>query len=199
MKLLEFIFTILPIALSPGISFILAVSSVGFSGFKGLKRIIIGTSLCILTHSILAGIGVSLIILSHPLLLKIVTTIGSLFLTYLSITLIIKAIKQNKMNASDKEVYIKDAYLLNVLNPKAILLYLTIVPGFITSKNNILLQFLLLSLIHIIIMSLWLLMVRIIIIILRKNSLHFVTRIISFIGGLSLFYLAVQQLLLIRQ
>ncbi|MEN1939430.1 hypothetical protein AAIE21_29080 [Paenibacillus sp. 102] len=41
MKLLEFIFMILPIALSPGTGFTLAVSSVACSGIKGLKRIIV--------------------------------------------------------------------------------------------------------------------------------------------------------------
>lgn len=197
MRLLEFIFTILPIALSPGASFTLAISSIASSGFKGLKKVIVGTSLGILTHSIFAGIGVSLIILSSPLLLKIITVIGSLFLIYLSGIFIISALKQNKMNASDKEVFIKDAYLLNVLNPKAILLYLTIVPGFITSKENILLEFTFLSLIHIMIMSLWLLIVSMTIIFLRNNRFYLVTNIISFIGGLFLFYLAVQQLLLI--
>lgn len=71
--------------------------------------------------------------------------------------LIYSGVKSSKQSFGKKvkAVTIKDAYLANLLNSKAIILYLVVVTSF-ASVNPTLFDFLFLSTIHIIMMALWL-------------------------------------------
>ncbi len=82
------ILTILPIALSPGASFTLAMANVTNQGMKGLATVILGTALGIYTHALLAGLGISSILEKYPLLIGSIKIIGTLYLVFLSIILI---------------------------------------------------------------------------------------------------------------
>lgn len=157
MGILEFILTLLPIVISPGASFAIALNSTLNKGFRGLVVPIVGTGLGILTHGLLVGIGLTKIIVSSPWMFNLIGILGSIYLIYLSIMLICSGLTVSKqaLNAKAKSITITDAYLANLLNPKAIILYLVVVPNF-TGINPTLLDFLFLSIIHIVMMSLWL-------------------------------------------
>ena len=159
MDILGFIFTLLPIVISPGASFAIALNSTLNNDFKGLVVPIMGTGLGILTHGLLVGIGLTKIIVSSPWMFKLIGILGAIYLFYLSIMLIYSGIKASKLasGAVIKSVTIKDAYLANLLNPKAIILYLVVVSNF-AGTNPTLADFIILSLIHIIMMSLWLIL-----------------------------------------
>ncbi|EJD6474387.1 LysE family translocator [Providencia rettgeri] len=158
MDILGFIVILFPIVVSPGASFAIALNSVLNQGIRGLFIPIIGTGLGILTHGFLVGIGLSKILVSYQWVMNLIGILGTLYLLYLATSLIISGINASKRESSQeiKKITVKDAYLANLLNPKAIILYLVVVSKYARADPS-LANFLVLSLIHIIMMALWLL------------------------------------------
>lgn len=157
MDILGFMVTLFPIIVSPGASFAIALNSTLTQGLKGLFIPIIGTGLGILTHGILVGVGLTKILASSPWVMSTIGILGTLYLVYLSITLLNAGFKAGKGTASHsiKTVTIKDAYLANLLNPKAIILYLVVVSNFV-GKDPSVVDFLVLSCVHVVMMAAWL-------------------------------------------
>lgn len=157
MNLIGFFLAITPIAISPGASFTLAFNNALHMGRRGVWPVIIGTGLGILTHALAAGIGITQVISHHPQLLKTLTLMGQAYLLYLAIRLLINGIKKptHKVNPTLTITRTHQAYLLNVLNIKALLVYLVIVPQFI-GIHLTLSHFFILGGIHILVMGGWL-------------------------------------------
>ncbi|EPL9568182.1 LysE family translocator [Providencia rettgeri] len=157
MDILGFMVTLLPIIVSPGASFAIALNSTLTQGMKGLLIPIIGTGLGIMTHGLLVGIGLTKILASYPWVMRSIGILGTLYLVYLSISLINTGIKAGKSTANNtmRTVTVRDAYLANLLNPKAIVLYLVVVSNFVGNDPS-LMSFLILSSIHVLMMAAWL-------------------------------------------
>jgi len=158
MNLLGFALAILPVALSPGASFTLAVNNAVQQGMRGTGRIILGTLLGIYTHALLAGLGITRLIAAYPALMNTIKIIGTAYLIYLAIRLIRSGLNAQDLafTSGNRSTGIKEAYLANVLNIKAIMLYLTVVPAFAGSGATPW-SYLILASIHVAIMALWLL------------------------------------------
>lgn len=159
MDILGFIVILLPIVVSPGASFAIALNIVLNQGIKGLFVPIVGTGLGILTHGFLVGIGLSKILISYQWVMNLIGILGTLYLLYLAVSLIISGVNAGKIETSKeiKQITVKDAYLANLLNPKAIILYLVVVSKYAGADPS-LASFLVLSLIHIVMMALWLML-----------------------------------------
>ncbi|MDC9817988.1 LysE family translocator [Pectobacterium polonicum] len=161
MDILGFIIALTPITLSPGASFTLAMNNVASGGMYAVSRIIIGTALGIYTHSLLASIGLTGLLSLYPTLMHTITVIGTSYLLYLAFRLIESGLREKSTTSCDSSgVGIKEAYLANVLNIKAILLYVTIVPLFVSANGTSsvsLVSYLTLATLHIVMMSVWLL------------------------------------------
>jgi len=158
MNLLGFALAILPVALSPGASFTLAMNNAVQQGMRGTGRIILGTLLGIYTHALLAGLGITRLIAAYPALMNTIKIIGTAYLIYLAIRLIRSGLNAQDLafTSGNRSTGIKEAYLANVLNIKAIMLYLTVVPAFAGSGATPW-SYLVLASIHVAIMALWLL------------------------------------------
>ncbi|MRT04599.1 LysE family translocator [Ewingella americana] len=158
MNLLGFALAILPVALSPGASFTLAMNNAVQQGMRGTGRIILGTLLGIYTHALLAGLGITRLIAAYPALMSTIKIIGTAYLIYLAIRLIRSGLNAQDLafTSGNRSTGIKEAYLANVLNIKAIMLYLTVVPAFAGSGATPW-SYLVLASIHVAIMALWLL------------------------------------------
>ena len=158
MNLLGFTLAILPVALSPGASFTLAMNNAIQYGMKGTGRIILGTLLGIYTHALLAGLGITRLIAAYPWLMNGIKIAGTMYLLYLRVRLIRSGIAAQALafGQGQQVTGVKEAYLANVLNIKAIMLYLTVIPTFAGSGAT-LWSYLALASIHVAIMALWLL------------------------------------------
>jgi len=158
MNLLGFALAILPVALSPGASFTLAMNNAVQQGMRGTGRIILGTLLGIYTHALLAGLGITRLIAAYPALMNTIKIIGTAYLIYLAIRLIRSGLNAQDLafTSGNRSTGIKEAYLANVMNIKAIMLYLTVVPAFAGSGATPW-SYLVLASIHVAIMALWLL------------------------------------------
>nr|WP_283092969.1 LysE family transporter [Serratia rubidaea] len=83
-----FIPALLPVALSPGASFTLAMNGALADGRQGLLRTLLGTALGIYTHALLIGLGVTAVLVASPAAFGVLSIVGSLYLLWLGISLI---------------------------------------------------------------------------------------------------------------
>lgn len=152
-----FIPALLPIALSPGASFTLAMNSALSGGQRGLLKTLTGTALGIYTHAILIGLGITSLLVASPPLFHMLKIAGTAYLLWLGIQLIRSGLKAREMlfDSGGAPITMKDAWLANVLNPKAIMFYLTVVSQFAGSKGEVG-HYMILATVHIVVMTLWL-------------------------------------------
>jgi len=157
LNLLGFMPALLPVALSPGASFTLVMSSALAGGRKGLFRTLAGTALGIYTHAILIGMGITAVMVSSPAAFNVLKVAGSLYLLWLGVMLIRSGLNasQPQIQQPPVSVTITQAWLANVINPKAIIFYLTVVSPFAGVQGGVA-SYLALASVHIAVMSLWL-------------------------------------------
>lgn len=156
-NLTGFLPALLPIALSPGASFTLAMNSALTAGRKGLVKTLLGTALGIYTHALLIGLGLSTALVTSPALFALLKIAGVLYLFWLGGLLLITGVRTRAfvLKTSGRATTVKGAWLANVANPKAVLFYLTVVSQFVGDRAGID-AFLTLATVHIVVMSLWL-------------------------------------------
>lgn len=192
MDILGFIITLLPIIISPGASFTIALDNTLTYGIKGLLITIIGTALGIITHGLLVGLGITKLLVSSPSAFMVLTILGNLYLIYLGISLIRSGLKASKNTTIiHQKASIKTAYIANVLNPKAIMLYLVVVSSY-AGATPTLGNYLALSSIHILMMSVWLIACCSFIL-LSSQKINIITmkKVINISGGTLLLILTV--------
>ncbi|MGF1741698.1 LysE family transporter [Vibrio profundum] len=182
-----FLTTIAPIALSPGVGFTLALSNTTRDGLKGVLPIIGGTALGIYSHAILVGLGVTQVLSSSKILMEAIHFSGLAFLLWLAIKLLLNGSRtlMGRFRPVDKSYRFRDAFYLNLLNVKAIVLYLTVVSHFAGNNFG---NYLILSSLHILVMSSWLLLSSFLMIqAKRKFKVNLVSGLVSCIGSVTLF------------
>ncbi|KHE01240.1 RhtC [Pantoea stewartii] len=195
-NLAGFLPALLPIALSPGASFTLAMNSALTSGYRGLFKTLFGTALGIYTHALLIGLGLSTALVASSTLFTWLKIVGGVYLLWLGGLLFITGIKTKTftLNAMDSAVTIKGAWLANVINPKAILFYLTVVSQF-TGDRTDLAAFLSLAIVHIVVMCLWLTLISQLLVFSAQSVNPVVLkRYVNMAGGLLLIVIAVHNL-----
>jgi threonine/homoserine/homoserine lactone efflux protein len=187
-----FVLVILPLALSPGTSFVLVMSNLSLSGFKSIFPVIIGTALGIWVHAILSGFGISLLLAQHDLAMAIVNYIGIAFLLYIGVRLIYIGIKSrhSEYQLQGSLTGVKKAFLLNLVNVRPIVLYLTVAPAFASPH---VLDFLVLSTVHIVIMVVWIIICALAMYFAKlKFPLNTLRLVVNTLGGFSLIALAIK-------
>ncbi|WP_435956092.1 LysE family translocator [Dryocola sp. BD626] len=170
-NLLGFIPALLPVALSPGASFTLVMSSALAGGPNGLFRTLAGTALGIYTHAILIGLGITAAIVSSPGIYSILKIVGTVYLLWLGGMLILSGLnaKHHKPTSRQSSITVREAWFANVLNPKAIVFYLTVVSQF-AGKHGGLSNYLTLASFHIAVMSIWLITLSYTLVFTTKNA-----------------------------
>lgn len=197
-NLLGFMPALLPIALSPGASFTLVMSSALSCGHKGLLRTLAGTALGIYTHAVLIGLGITAVIISSPTIFSILKILGTAYLLWLGTVLIRSGIRANSVTISETKhsVTLRETWLANVLNPKAIIFYLTVVSQF-TGKQGGISNYLILASVHIVVMSVWLSAVsRTLVFSVKKTNPLILKKYVNIAGGILLIALSLHTLIL---
>ncbi|TPG60803.1 LysE family translocator [Ewingella americana] len=168
---LGFMLVLLPVALSPGASFTLVMSSALAGGRSGLFRTLAGTALGIYTHALLIGLGITAVIVSSPAIFGTLKIAGTFYLLWLGLMLIVSGIKSKRTELTSRlsSITVKEAWLANVLNPKAIMFYLTVVSQF-SGKDGGISHYLILASVHVGVMSIWLIAISHALIFSAKNT-----------------------------
>lgn len=168
---LGFMPALLPVALSPGASFTLVMSGALAGGRRGLYKTLVGTALGIYTHALLIGFGITAAIVSSPAIYGILKIAGTLYLLWLGGLLIHSGLnaKHGEPANSQPSITIKEAWLANLLNPKAIIFYLTVVSQFAGMHGGVN-HYLILASVHVAVMSLWLIAISHTLVFSAKNA-----------------------------
>ncbi len=188
---------LLPIALSPGASFTLVMSSALSGGHKGLLRTLAGTALGIYTHAVLIGLGITAVIISSPTTFAVLKISGVAYLLWLGTVLIRSGIRANSVTIAETKysVTLREAWIANVLNPKAIIFYLTVVSQFAGKQGGIS-NYLILASVHIMVMSVWLLAVsRTLVFSVKKTNPLILKKYVNIAGGILLIVFSLHTLI----
>lgn len=110
---------------------------------KGLKAGIIATfgiSTGCLFHVFLTVLGLSALLQSSPIAFLIIKSLGAIYLIYLGLMMLIKKdkrleIKEKLDKKSIKETFIKGV-LINALNPKVAIFFVTFLPQFVDENSE---------------------------------------------------------------
>ncbi|NOU49926.1 LysE family transporter [Pseudoalteromonas sp. JBTF-M23] len=149
----------------------------------------VGTGLGILVHGSLVGAGVSSFIVKNAMLLNAMKLAGVIFLLYLGVKLLILGLKfRNGSFTELKETSIKEAFLLNIFNAKALLFYLTVVPIFAGVEF---VAYLYLCVLHVLVMSVWTAICSYMFLLAKKRACFSkVNMVVNTTGGMCLVYFA---------
>ena len=145
----------------------------------------LAAALGIYTHAIFIGLGITSLLVASPTLFTILKIAGTAYLLWLGIQLIRSGLNAREMvfDSSGSAVTLKDAWLANVLNPKAIMFYLTVVSQFAGSQGEIS-HYMILATVHIAVMFVWLIAVSRALIF-SANKINTVTlkKVVNIAGG----------------
>jgi threonine/homoserine/homoserine lactone efflux protein len=193
-NLTGFLPVLLPVVLSPGASFTLAINSALNSGRRGLFKTLAGTALGIYTHALLVAFGLSSILATSATSVSLLKIAGSLYLLWLGIQLMRSARKATALGPDPRlaSVTLLDAWLANVLNPKAFIFYLAVVSQF-AGQANAIGDYLVLASVHIAVMGVWLIVIsNLVIFSASKVNPRVLKKIINTLGGAMLIIYALK-------
>ena len=163
-----FALAVLPICLTPGVSFTLVTQRALDVGPGSGLRVIAGTSAGLLCHATLAGLGLSALVMSSSEAFAVVKFAGAAYLIGLGgLTLwrtrrgAARTVGTFENGAGKKLLWrgggdLGQGFLGNVLNPKAAAVYLTLAPQFLHTGHAVLPQMLALGSAHVIVAAGWL-------------------------------------------
>lgn len=152
---LGFLLAIIPIVITPGVSFTLATQRT-ITGERNAGIIVAaGTDTGIFVHAFLASVGLAAFMARIAHGFTIVRIAGGVYLVALGIMTLRRRSKTKKLPWQGNPTYVQ-ALLGNVLNPKAAAVYLTLAPQFLHSGRNVIEPMLLFAGIHVAITTIWL-------------------------------------------
>lgn len=197
LNLLGFMPALLPVALSPGASFTLVMSGALAGGHKGLFRTLAGTALGIYTHAVLIGFGITAVLISSPATFAVLKFLGTAYLLWLGVMLIRNGIRANPEGFADtkQSVTLREAWIANVWNPKAIIFYLTVVSQFAGIQGGVC-NYLTLASVHVVVMSVWLYAVsQTLIFSVKKTNPLMLKKYVNIAGGMLLIAFSLHSLI----
>lgn len=163
---------VLPICLTPGVSFALVTDRALTSGVREAGGVVLGTVFGLLTHALLAAAGLSAIVMASAEAFLAVRLIGAAYLVGLGLWMIRGALRAPAVSAQlpwRRGGDVVQGYLGNVLNPKAAAVYLTLAPQFLDPSSPLAPQLLLLWAAHSVVAGGWLVVWGAVVVKLRRR------------------------------
>ena len=146
---IEFLLTSLIVILVPGTGVIYTVSAGLTQNRRAAFIAAIGCTLGIIPHLIAGVLGVSALMHAGALVFKIIRTAGVLYLAYMGIGMLRSKAKfkmTDEQTTIDVKGIISKGILINLLNPKLTIFFLSFLPQFITVAGNYRLEMIWMSL-----------------------------------------------------
>ena len=125
--------TVLPLIFTPGPDVLLVASQGLSSGGAGVIRAVAGILTGYTLHGVLAAIGVAALVAASPLLFALLRWAGVAYLAYLAVRMLQAAWSGPAAIPADghRRLSILRGFLTSFLNPKGLLMYLSVLPQFI--------------------------------------------------------------------
>ncbi|MDR0218321.1 MAG: LysE family translocator [Enterobacteriaceae bacterium] len=143
MPLIETLITFISIStllcFSPGPDNIFVLSQSAINGRMAGVLITIGLCIGLIIHSLLISLGISAIVRENAIILKIIKTLGVIYLCYLAWGAFNAkpiSLKNNNDKFNNSKVLIKKGIMMNLSNPKVIIFFLAFLPQFTNQNIN---------------------------------------------------------------
>jgi threonine/homoserine/homoserine lactone efflux protein len=146
-KSIVFAATVLPLVCTPGPDLIYIAAQALAGGRAAALRASAGVILGYVTHAALTALGVATLVAASPILFEALRWCGVAYLVYLAIRMIRSAIggESISLNPNAPPASLTKGFLTSFFNPKGLLVYLAILPNFMTPNEGIAQQAVVLS------------------------------------------------------
>lgn len=148
----------------PGPDFVLVFQTALRRGKHAGVMSAAGIAAGLVVHGVAATVGLSALLLKSARAFEVVKWAGALYLVYLAFQLVRDLLTRKELPVEENEVdtkygsamhYFLRGFLTNVLNVKAALYFVAIVPQFVRGDNHVALQLASLSMIQIVVAFVW--------------------------------------------
>ncbi len=157
-----FLIAITLLTMTPGADTMIVMRNTLRGGVKDGLVSSLGICSGLFVHATLSAVGISAILLYSATAFMILKSVGALYLLWLGIG----SLKSfwNAKRTHQKAVIqkpfsfwisLREGFLSNVLNPKAIVFYMAFLPQFISHESSVLAQSLFLAFLHFIVGTIW--------------------------------------------
>jgi threonine/homoserine/homoserine lactone efflux protein len=148
-SLILFFLTVFPLICTPGPDILFTASQGISKGRLAALRAVAGVLLGYTAHAILSAFGIAALVSASPLLFSALKWVGVFYLIFLAIQILYSACQRKegiKLHEHDaKNISLWRGFFTSFLNPKGLLMYLAILPQFISPDGNTAIQALVLS------------------------------------------------------
>ena len=151
-----FLVAILPLVATPGASLTLLIQHVTKGGRRRALPVVLGTVTGLYVHAALAAAGLSALVMHSGVAFTVVRLTGAVYLIGLGLWTWRTAKPAPRRRPRRTDSVYAQAFLANVLNPKAAAIYLTLVPQFLTPHDPLPGQILTLATAQALLITLWL-------------------------------------------
>ena len=151
--LILFVVTSISLTLSPGPDILYVLSQSLSNGFKSGFSVSLGLVSGLFFHTAFISLGFGFLISEYPNIFKLIKYFGALYLIFIAVNLLIKnnKIKVIKKKQNTLLENYSTGIVMNIINPKVSLFFLSIFPLFLFDKTlNVQIQFFVLGIIFII-------------------------------------------------
>ena len=151
--LILFAVTSISLTLSPGPDILYVLSQSLSNGFKSGFSVSLGLVSGLFFHTAFISLGFGFLISEYPNIFKLIKYFGALYLMFIAVNLLIKnnKIKVIKKTQNTLLENYSTGILMNIINPKVSLFFLSFFPLFLFDKTlNVQIQFFVLGIIFII-------------------------------------------------
>ena len=139
--------TVMPLVCTPGPDLLYIAAQALAGGRASAGRAITGIIMGYVAHALLGALGVAAIVATSPALFELLRWLGVAYLAYLATQLVRAAMMSGHLalNEGTRPASLLTGFLTSFLNPKGLLVYLAILPNFMTPSEGVAYQALALS------------------------------------------------------
>ncbi len=133
-----FFITVLPLICTPGPDILLISSHGKTHGKTAALLATTGVLLGYAAHAVLSALGVAALVAASPILFTILKWCGIAYLLFLAVRMLISAVRGGAVSVAEQSTKksLFRGFLTSFLNPKGLLVYLAILPQFISPDGR---------------------------------------------------------------
>ena len=143
-----FFLTVFPLICTPGPDILFTASQGIAKGRSAALRAVAGVLIGYAAHAVLSALGIAAVVSASPILFSLLKWIGVAYLLFLAAQVLYSSMQHKDgitFSAPEERVSIWRGFFTSFLNPKGLLMYLAILPQFISADGNAAAQALALS------------------------------------------------------
>jgi threonine/homoserine/homoserine lactone efflux protein len=138
-KLWLFAATALPLVCTPGPDILFIAAQALAGGHKAALRANVGVISGYIAHAVLGALGVAAIVAASPMLFEALRWAGIAYLAWLAFQMVCSAVRPADVTSASggKPASLVKGFLTSFLNPKGLLVYLAVLPNFMTPSESV--------------------------------------------------------------